>query len=122
MRFAGLLLVLIMGACRMPYMSEFADMTVVAYEIPPYGTPVEDLDLWFDDNDFRPGPDVFQAESELRRIPGAPPAYALDVDRSWWLSRSQTVRDFCFTEKYVYYQLDAEFRLARAILTSRSQC
>lgn len=121
MRFVLLMLVLL-GACRAPYMSEWANLTVVPFDIPPYGTPRGELELWFDENRFRPGPQVFQAESELRRLPGAPLAYALDEDRSWWLSRSQTVRDFCFTEKYVYYKLDDQERLARAILTSRSQC
>ena len=111
-----------LSACRVPYSSELADLTVAPFEIPPYGTPKAELVLWFDKNRFAPGPDVFQAESELRRLPGAPLAYALEKDRSWWLSRAQTVRDFCVTQKFVYYKLDPEGRLARAILTSRSQC
>lgn len=122
MRALLLMICIAVGACRAPYMNEIANLTVVPFEIPPYGTPKEELVAWFDKHRFAPGPDIYQAESELRRLPGAPLAYALDRDRSWWLSRAQTVRDFCVTQKYVYYKLDAENRLARAILTTRSQC
>ncbi|MFK7944296.1 MAG: hypothetical protein AB8B85_15470 [Paracoccaceae bacterium] len=122
MRMLLLGMFVVLAACRAPYMSEYADLTVRPFEIPPYGTPKVELAAWFDENYFAPGPRVFQAEAELRRLPGAPLAYALDEDRSWWLSRAETVRDLCVTQKYVYYKLDAEDRLARAILTSRSQC
>lgn len=122
MRATLLVVVALLGACRAPYMNEIADLTVIPFEIPPYGTPMAELDLWFDANRFAPGPKVWQAETELRRLPGAPLAYASENDRTWWLSRTQTVRDFCVTQKLVYYKLDAERRLARAILTSRSQC
>lgn len=110
------------SACRVPYTNELANLTVAPFDIPPYGTSRSDLDLWFDEHQFAPGPRVFQAESELRRLPGAPLAYAVDGDRTWWLSRTQTLRDLCVTQKLVYYQLDAEEKLGRAILTSRSQC
>lgn len=122
MRALMLMICVALGACRAPYMSEIADLTVRPFEIPPYGTEHGELVAWFDQNDFAPGPDIYQAEAELRRIPGAPLTYALDRDRSWWQSRVQTVRDFCVTQKYVYYKLDAEERLERAILTTRSQC
>ena len=111
-----------LAACRAPYSSEIADLTVVPFDIPPYGTTKTELVTWFDENRFAPGPDVYQAESELRRLPGEPLAYALEADRSWWLTRTQYVRDFCVTQKQVYYKLDAQDRLARAIMTSRSQC
>ena len=111
-----------LAACRAPYSSEIADLTVIPFEIPPTGTPKAELVGWFDENRFAPGPEVYQAEAELRRLPGEPLAYALEADRSWWQSRTQYVRDFCVTQKQVYYKLDAADRLARAILTSRSQC
>ena len=113
---------LLLGACRAPYMSEIADTTVQDFDVPPYGTEEAALNRWFDENRFAPGPRVWEAETELRRLPGTAIPYANEEDRSWWLSRSQTVRDFCVTEKYVYYKLDAERRLSRAIKTSRSWC
>ena len=116
------LVLLLCAACRAPYMSEIADLTVRPFEIPPYGTPASELNAWFDENRFAPGARVLQAESELRRLPGSPLAYALESERSWWLSRMQTVRDFCVTQKIVYYKLDQNEALARAIMTSRSQC
>lgn len=122
MRYILLFVALALSACRSPYMSEIADMTVYPFEIPEYGTEEEALNTWFDANRFSPGPKVWQAETELRRLPGAALVYASEADRSWWMSRSQTVRDFCVTEKYVYYKLDGEKRLSRAILTSRSWC
>lgn len=114
--------VLLLGGCRAPYMSDVSLMTVAGYQIPPTGTSAPELNTWFDANGFAPGPKVYQAESELRRIPGSPLAYALEADRSWWLSRVQTVRDFCRTEKIVYYKLDDNDGLGRAILTARAQC
>ncbi len=122
MRLAILAVAVLLGACRAPYMSDVADLTVLPYEIPPYGTPAPVLAAWFDENRFAPGPRVYQAEAELRRVPGAPLAYALDADRSWWLTRTQIVRDFCMTQKIVYYKLDGNEALSRAILTNRSQC
>ena len=116
------LVLLLCAACRAPYMSEIADLTVRPFAIPPYGTPASELNAWFDENRFAPGARVLQAESELRRLPGSPLAYALESERSWWLSRMQTVRDFCVTQKIVYYKLDQNEALARAIMTSRSQC
>ena len=122
MRWLMLLGIVLVAACRAPYSSEVADLTVIPFDIPPYGTPNSELVAWFDENRFAPGPDVYQAESELRRLPSEPLAYALEKDRSWWLSRTQYVRDFCVTQKQVYYKLDDQDRLARAIMTSRSQC
>lgn len=116
------LALLAVSGCRAPYLSEINDLTVMEYEIPPYGTPADELALWFDQNGFAPGPNVWQAESELRRLPGTALAYALEADRSWWLTRAQTVKDFCTTQKIVYYKLDQDGRLARALLTARSQC
>ena len=122
MRSLILLALVLCSACRAPYMHEIADMTVRPFKIPPYGTPVAELDAWFDANQFAPGARILQAEAELRRPPGAPLVYALEADRTWWFSRMQTVRDFCVTQKIVYYKLDENEALSRAILTSRSQC
>lgn len=122
MRALVIAILLLTGACRAPYMSEWADLTVIPFEIPPYGTPEAELNLWFDQNMFAPGARIYQAEAELRRLPGAPLVYALEKDRRWWLSRLQTVRDLCVTQKIVYYMLDENQALSRAILTSRSQC
>ena len=122
MRPTIILALLLCSACRAPYMSEIADLTVRPFEIPPYGTPAPELHQWFDENRFAPGARVLQSESELRRLPGSPLVYALESERSWWLTRMQTVRDFCVTQKIVYYKLDQNEALARAIMTSRSQC
>ena len=122
MRSLIVLALLACAGCRAPYMHEIADMTVREYQIPPYGTPAGELNAWFDANGFAPGARILQSESELRRPPGAPLVYALEADRTWWLSRMQTVRDFCVTQKIVYYKLDTEKKLSHAILTSRSQC
>ncbi len=115
-------LILVLGACRAPYMSDIADLTVMPDDLPPTGTPEAALNIWFDDNRYAPGPRVWQAEAELRRLPGAPLAYATEKDRSWWLSRARTVRDFCVTQKYIYYKLDDNGALTRAIMSARSQC
>ncbi len=122
MRLVLLIVVLLCASCRAPYLSEINDLTVMRYEIPPYGTPADELDLWFDQNAFAPGPQVLQAESELRRLPYTGLTYALEADRTWWYTRAQTSKDFCTTQKIVYYKLDQNNALARAILTSRSQC
>ena len=122
MRLVLLLAVLLGSGCRAPYMSELADLTVRPFEIPPYGTSAQELHAWFDENRFAPGVRVLQAESELRRLPGSPLVYALEAERTWWLTRMQTVRDFCVTQKIVYYKLDQNEALSRAIMTSRSQC
>ena len=122
MRLALILCLAVLAACRAPYSNEIADLTVMPDELPPYGTPADELDLWFDAEGYRPGPRIYEAESDLRRLPGTPVSYTSEQDRSWWLSRVRTVRDFCVTEKYVYYRLDADQKLARAIMTSRSHC
>lgn len=122
MRVILLIAAVLLGGCRGYYLNEIADLTVIPFEIPPYGTPEAELNAWFDEHRFAPGAQVFQAEAELRRLPGAPLVYALDADRSWWLTRAQTLRDFCFTQKIVYYKLDDAGALARAILTARSEC
>lgn len=122
MRMTIMIGLLLLCACRAPYSSEIADLTVLPFEIPPYGTTEAELVAWFDENSFQPGPRVYQSESELRRLPGTPLVYAVDEDRTWWQSRAEIVRDFCVTQKLVYYKLDDDDRLVRAILTSRSQC
>ena len=98
MRQLLLIVAVLLSACRTPYMNEVADLTVRPFEIPAYGTDEGELNTWFDSNRFAPGPRIWQAETELRRLPGTPLAYANEADRSWWLSRSQTVRDFCVTQ------------------------
>lgn len=122
MRWILLLCCVAIGACRAPYMSEWANLTVLPFEIPPYGTPAAELNLWFDENRFAPAARVYESETDLRRLPGAPLAYGPESERSWWLSRMQTVRDLCVSQKIVYYKLDVNNALSRAILTSRSRC
>ena len=92
---------ILLSGCRGYYMNEISEIMVLPYDIPPPGTPAAELDVWFDRNGFAPGARVFQAESELRRRPGEPWAYALDADRSWWLTRVESVRNFCRTRKTV---------------------
>jgi hypothetical protein len=103
-------------------MHNLADLTVWTDDLPPPGTPEAELNEWFDENRYAPGPKVWEAEGDLRRLPGAAGSYVREEDRSWWLTRSRTVRDLCFTQKYVYYKLDDNGALSRAIMNARSQC
>lgn len=122
MRSLVLICVFLLGACRAPYLHELADLTARPDELPPPGTPEAELNQWFDENSYAPGPKVWESEGDLRRLPGTLNSYVLEGDRSWWLTRSRTVRDFCVTQKYIYYKMDDNGALARAILNARSQC
>lgn len=110
------------AGCRAPYMSDYADMTVMSETFPPVGTPVAALNAWFDDRGYAPGPQVYQAEASLRRRPGDPLVYARQIDKSWWLTRARSVQDLCVTERTIYYRLDAQGQLVHAIQNHRSQC
>ncbi len=122
MRLLLILSVLALGACRVPYMSDWADMTVRPEQFPAVGTPAEVLDGWFAEKGYAPGPTVYQAEAQLRRRPGDPPTYARAEDKRWWLTRHRTVRDFCVTKRTIYYRLDPGGALVQAIQSHRSQC
>ena len=122
MRLALFLALMAMTACRVPYTADLADLTVWPDEMPPAGTSAEALDAWFHEEDYAPGPRVWQAEAELRRRPGAPLTYTLEKDRLWWLTRTQVVRDFCVTQKTIYYRVDGNGALDRAIQSHRSAC
>ena len=37
-------------------------------------------------------------------------------------SAGETVQDFCVTRKFIYYKLDADQKLVRAIQNNRSNC
>ena len=122
MRSVLVAILFVLGACRMPYMSDLADMTVIPEKFPPLGTNVAELDIWFERHGYAPGPRGYQAEASLRRRPGDPLVYALDADKMWWYTRSQSVRDLCVTQKTVYFRLDNAGSLVHAIQNHRSQC
>ncbi len=111
-----------LGACRMPYMADYADMTVMAEDFPPAGTSRAALQDWFDENGYAPGPRVLQAEGELRRRRGEPLVYALQSDRRWWLTETRSVTDLCVTTRVVYYRVDPRGNLLQAVRTHSSQC
>ena len=117
---AGLLV--LAAGCRPPYSSEIADMTVLAEELPPRGTPLVELQAWFDAAGYVEGPTVRQSRAELTRRPGAPLVYARAEDRLWWRTRQRTIRDFCVTRRVVYYRLAPGGALVEAIPAHRSQC
>jgi len=112
----------LLGACRMPYMADYADMTVRPEKFPPVGTAVPALTAWFDAHGYVPGPKILQSEAELRRRPGDPLVYARPTDRVWWRTEGRTVRDLCVTERTIYYRLGASGHLTQAVRTHRSQC
>ena len=122
MRLILILCVLAIAACRPIYSRDVANFTAFPEQMPGPGTAFGELEIWFNKRGFAPGSDVFQSESELRRKPGAPITYTLVADRSWWLSRVRTVQDFCVTQKFIYYKLDAEQKLTQAIQNNRSLC
>jgi hypothetical protein len=122
MRIVLLLALLAIAACRPIYGRDVANLTAFPEDLPAVGTSAAMLDEWFDKLGYAPGPHVFQSESELRRQPGAPLVYALETDRSWWLMRARTTQDFCTTQKFIYYKLDHERKLQRAIQNKRSVC
>ena len=122
MRIVLLLTLLAVVACRPIYGRDVANFTAFPEELPAVGTSIADLETWFDKLGYAPGPDVYQTESELRRQPGAPLVYATQHDKSWWLMRVRTVQDYCVTQKFIYFKLNAEQKLQRAIQNVRSVC
>ena len=117
-----LIVVALLGACRMPYMADLADMTVMQESFPPAGTSSAGLEAWFAKQGYTAGPRVYQAAAELSRRPGDPLVYAQPHQRRWWLTQQRSVRDLCVTRRVIYYRLDAEQKLMHAIRTHRSQC
>lgn len=122
MRLFLLVTLVMLGACRVPYMSDWADMTVRPEAFPPVGTAPAALDAWFAAHGYAPGPTVRQSEAELRRRPGDPLVYARAEDKLWWLTQHRTQRDFCVTRRVIYYRLDPGGALVQAIQSHRSQC
>ncbi|MEO1490661.1 MAG: hypothetical protein AAFV19_00725 [Pseudomonadota bacterium] len=118
----AVIFVLALGACRVPYPHEYANFTAFPEPVPPVGTPVAELDAWFHKRGYGPGPRVRQSEAELRRQPGEPLVYSVEADRTWWLTQHRVIRDFCVTQKTIFYRLDAEDRLQKAVQGKFSQC
>lgn len=117
-----LLLLVATMACRPIYGRDVANFTAFPEKLPSVGTPIPELEVWFDKRGYAPGADVYQSEAELRRQPGAPITYTMDSDRSWWLMRARTVQDYCVTQKFIYFKLDGSQKLLRAIQNKRSVC
>ncbi|MEM7422279.1 MAG: hypothetical protein AAF334_01075 [Pseudomonadota bacterium] len=123
MRLLIALLIIATAACRPIYTRDIANLTSFNNpEFPPAGTYEAALIAWFDERGYLPGPKVHQTEGELRRMQGEPLVYASPDDKEWWFSRAHNVRDFCITQKLIYYRLDTQRRLARAVQTYRSEC
>ena len=122
MRIVTLLIVLTCTACSPLYGRDVANFTAFPEDLPAVGTSASDLDAWFEKLGYAPASDVWQSESQLRRAPGAPLVYAVERDKIWWKTRARTVRDFCTTQKFIYYRLDTQQRLERAIQNKRSVC
>ncbi|MEM9060928.1 MAG: hypothetical protein AAGD13_10750 [Pseudomonadota bacterium] len=109
-------------SCRPIYTRDVANFTAFPEPVPPVGTPYAEMEVWFEKRGYAPAPEVWQAEGELRRVQGGPLVYALEKDRMWWQARVRAVQDFCVTQKFIYYRLDLDQRLVRAIQNSHSQC
>ncbi|MEM9139558.1 MAG: hypothetical protein AAGB15_06970 [Pseudomonadota bacterium] len=122
MRFLLVAALVLMAACRVPYSHDLADMTVWPEDFPQAGTSGTDLDIWFIDQGYAPGPDVHQARAALMRRPGDPLAYALAREKLWWRTQSRSTRDFCITTRTIFYRLSPEGTLAEAVQTHRSNC
>ena len=122
MRIAILCCLALLAACRAPYMHEYANVTALGADLPAVGTGEAALIEWFDANDYAPARRVWQSEAELRRPPGTAWVHAEDSERAWWMTRVQTLRHFCVTQKFIYYRLDDNGALSQAIMAPRSQC
>lgn len=122
MRIVMILMLLATVACRPIYGRDVANLTAFPEHLPAIGTSTSDLEVWFDNRGYAPGPSVFQSEGELRRQPGSPLVYALEADRLWWHTRVRTVQDYCVTQKFIYFQVDADGGLSQAIQNKRSVC
>lgn len=122
MRFILFITLLAFVACRPIYGRDVGNFTAFPEKLPGIGTSAEELNGWFDKRGYAPGPDVYQSEAELRRQPGAPITYTNESDRSWWLTRNRTIQDYCVTQKFIYFKLDAARKLVRAIQNKRSVC
>ena len=115
-------LVVVLSACRVPYGSELADMTVWPDGMPEAGTSKQALDTWFRAEGYAPGPDVHQSVASLTRRPGDPLPYSLAREKLWWHTQSRSVRDLCITTRTVFYRLAQDGSLDQAIQSHRSQC
>lgn len=122
MRLVLVLAAFALAACRVPYTHEIADLTVWPEEFPQAGTSSSDLNNWFVAQGYAPGPNVLQARAALMRRPGDPLIYARASEKTWWLTQSRSVRDFCITTRTIFYKLGPDKTLAEAVQTHRSQC
>lgn len=111
-----------LAACRVPYGSDLADMTVWPDGMPEAGTSGAVLEKWFRAEGYAPGPDVHQSVASLSRRPGDPLAYSHASEKLWWKTQSRSVRDFCVTTRTVFYRLTDDGVLDQAIQSHRSQC
>ena len=122
MRFALFAFIVLLGACRVPYSADVADMTVRSDGLPSAGTSKADLNRWFTALGYAPGPRVHQSVAALTRRPGDPLPYTHALDKLWWQTQSRSVRDLCVTTRTVFYRMGTDGLLEQAIQSHRSQC
>lgn len=115
-------LVVALAGCRVPYSSDIADLTVWPDGLPKAGTSMADLDRWFIEEGYAPGPKVHQSVASLMRRPGDPLAYSHAREKLWWHTQTRSVRDFCVTTRTVFYRFSDDGALDQAIQSHRSQC
>lgn len=116
------MLFLALAACNPPRMADYSNMMALPERLPNAGTSLGDVEAWLNANGYAPGARVLQSEAELRRRPGDPLVYSLEVERMWWMSAHRTTRDLCVTLRTVYYRVDDRGALMQAIQTLRSDC
>lgn len=123
MRFVMFLgIAVILAACRVPYGSDLADLTVWPDGMPEAGTSASVLENWFRAEGYAPGPNVHQSVASLTRRPGDPLPYSHASEKLWWKTQSRSVRDFCVTTRTVFYRVTIDGALDQAIQSHRSQC
>lgn len=123
MRFVMFLgIAVILAACRVPYGSDLADLTVWPDGMPEAGTSASVLENWFLAEGYAPGPNVHQSVASLTRRPGDPLPYSHASEKLWWKTQSRSVRDFCVTTRTVFYRVTIDGALDQAIQSHRSQC
>lgn len=115
-------LVFAIAACRPPRTADYANLLAQPDMLPPAGTSAEVLTAWFDQHGYAPGPRVLQSTAELQRREGDPLVYALESERTWWLTRHRTTHHLCVTRREIYYRVDGDGHLSQAIQKNRSEC
>ena len=115
-------LVVALAGCRVPYSSDIADLTVWPDGLPSAGTSMDELERWFMEEGYAPGPKVHQSVASLMRRPGDPLAYSHIQEKLWWHTQTRSVRDFCVTTRTVFYRVSDDGALDQAIQSHRSQC